>query len=152
MDAMTAILFGLAFAISAIQGRLIDRAAFIQGCWQRQNGNRIVEEQWMAPRGGVMLGMSRTVRADSVIEWEFIRLYERGGNLVYAAQPARQAPAEFESTSIERDVITFANPAHDFPQRIIYRRGGDSLFARIEGVRNGQERGVDFRYARVRCD
>ena len=106
----------------------------------------------MAPRAGVMLGMSRTVRGDSLIEWEFMRLHERAGKLVFAAQPARQAPAEFESTSIGSGVITFANPAHDFPQRIIYRRGGDSLFARIEGVRNGQERGVDFRYARVRCD
>lgn len=106
----------------------------------------------MRPRGGVMLGMSRTIRADTLIEWEFIRLYERGSHLVYAAQPARQAPAEFASTSIERDAITFANPAHDFPQRIIYRRSADSLFARIEGTMNGRERSVDFRYARVQCD
>jgi hypothetical protein len=99
-----------------------------------------------------MLGMSRTVRGDTLVEWEFIRLYERGEQLVYAAQPARQAPAEFTSTSIERDAMTFANPAHDFPQRIIYRLNGDSLFARVEGQMNGRERGVDFRYARVPCN
>jgi hypothetical protein len=48
--------------------------------------------------------------------------------------------------------ITFSNPAHDFPQRIIYRRAGaDSLHARIEGTRNGQPRGVDYAYVRVAC-
>ena len=106
----------------------------------------------MAPRAGTMLGMGRTVRGDTLIEYEYVRIFERDGKLVYAAQPSRQAPTEFESTTIEAGAITFANPQHDFPQRVIYRMGGDSLFARIEGTMNGRERGVDFRYARARCD
>jgi hypothetical protein len=137
---------------SLVQARPIDRAAFMQGCWERRAGQGIIEEQWMKPRGGAMLGMSRTVRGDSVVEYEFLRLYERGSRLVYAAQPSGQRPAEFESAASERGAIIFANPAHDFPQRIIYRAAGDSLFARIEGQLNGRERGVDFHYARVRCD
>ena len=134
------------------QTRLIDRAAFMHGCWERRSGNRQVEEQWMRPRGGTMLGMSRTVRGDTVVEYEFVRLFERNGALVYAAQPSSQPPAEFTSTEITEGAITFANPQHDFPQRVIYRLVGDSLHARVEGSMNGRERGVDFRYARVRCD
>jgi hypothetical protein len=134
------------------QSRLIERAAFMQGCWERRAGNRVVEEQWMKPRGGVMMGMSRTVRGDTVVEYEFVRLFEQGGALVYAAQPSGQSPAEFTSTQIREGGITFANPQHDFPQRISYRLAGDSLYARIEGTMNGRERGVDFRYARVRCE
>ncbi|HEY0305271.1 MAG TPA: DUF6265 family protein, partial [Longimicrobiales bacterium] len=86
--------------------------------------------------------------------YEFLRLFERAGALVYAAQPSGQKPAEFTSTDITEGQITFTNPQHDFPQRIIYRLGRqhDSLFARIEGTMNGRERGVDFRYARVRCE
>ena len=134
------------------QERLIDRAAFLSGCWSRIAGTRVVEERWMPPRAGTMLGMARTVRGDTLVEWEFIRLFERNGKLVYAAQPSGQEPAEFESESVEGNAITFANPAHDFPQRIKYRAIGDSLHARIEGASNGRERGIDFRYARVRCD
>lgn len=141
----------IAVMLSA-QERLIDNAAFLKGCWQRTSGTRVVEEQWMAPRAGMMMGMSRTVRGDSLIEYEHVRIFERNARLVYAAQPSRQAAAEFESAMITAGAITFANPAHDFPQRIIYRVAGDSLFARIEGSVNGRERGVDFRYARVRCD
>ena len=149
---MISILITLVLHLSALQARTIDRAAFLQGCWERRDGTLTVEEHWMKPRGRSMLGMSRTVRGDTLVEWEFLRLYERGERLVYAAQPARQPAAEFTSVSIERDVIMFMNPAHDFPQRIIYRASGDSLFARIEGNLKGHERGVDFRYGRVSCN
>jgi hypothetical protein len=148
---MNAIFLTLFWILASAQDRPIDRAKFLQGCWERRAGARIVEEQWMAPRAGTMLGMSRTIRGDTLVEHEFLLLHERDGKLVYAARPSGQAPAEFISISIASDVIVFSNPAHDFPQRIIYRQSGDSLFARIEGVRDGRERGVDFRYARVRC-
>lgn len=105
----------------------------------------------MQPRGGVMLGMSRTVAGDSVVEYEFLRLFERGEQLVYAAQPSGQPAAEFTSVVLHDGDLLFANPAHDFPQRIMYRAAGDSLLARIEGVVKGRARGVDFRYARVAC-
>ena len=48
--------------------------------------------------------------------------------------------------------VTFENLAHDFPQRVMYRRvGGDSLVARVEGTRAGRTRGVDFAYRRAAC-
>jgi hypothetical protein len=104
-----------------------------------------------------MLGMSRTLRrnpgGDSTIAWEFIRLYARGIDLIYAAQPHNQPAAEFVSEKMSDGEVVFANPAHDFPQRIIYRRvRKDSLHARVEGMQNGRTRGSDFRYARVACD
>ena len=149
---MLQVMFVILQMLTAGQERLISRAAFLSGCWERQAGTRLVEEQWMKPRGGAMLGLGRTVRNDSVIEYEFVRIFERGRQLVYAAQPSGQAPAEFEAILLESGRLIFANPTHDFPQRISYRLAGDSLWARIEGTLNGRERGVDFRYARVSCD
>jgi uncharacterized protein DUF6265 len=130
----------------------VARVGWIAGCWERSAGARLIEEQWMRPRAGLMLGMSRTVVGDSLREYEQVALFERGGRLVYAATPARQAAAEFESTAVSDSAVTFANPAHDFPQRIIYRRrGADSLLARVEGMRRGRLRGSDFPYRRVPC-
>jgi hypothetical protein len=49
--------------------------------------------------------------------------------------------------------VTFANPAHDFPQRIVYARAGDgSLLARIEGERDGQLSSIEYPMQRVACD
>jgi hypothetical protein len=130
----------------------VQRLAWLGGCWQQRSGARVVEEHWMAPRGGVMLGMSRTARNDTVIEYEQLRIFQRGSRVVYAAAPSGQAAAEFETSAIGDTLVVFENPAHDFPQRIIYRRrGADSVVARIEGLRGGVVRGVDFGYRKVGC-
>ena len=130
----------------------IKQASWMAGCWRQSNGNRVVDEQWMAPRGGAMLGMSRTVRNDSLAELEHLRIVERSGRLVYHAEPSGQAPADFESRAASDTLLVFENAAHDFPQRISYRsRGSDSLVARIEGTRNGRVRAIDFPYQRVAC-
>jgi hypothetical protein len=130
----------------------VEQVGWLAGCWERPSGTRIVEEQWMRPRAGLMLGMGRTVDGDSLVEYEQVLLLERDGRLVYAAAPSGQRPAEFASSAVSDSMVTFENPAHDFPQRIIYRRAGaDSLVARVEGVRSGRMRGVDFAYRRAAC-
>jgi hypothetical protein len=46
--------------------------------------------------------------------------------------------------------VVFENAAHDFPQRVIYRRDGERLVARIEGRLRGEARGRDWVFERVR--
>jgi hypothetical protein len=137
--------------------RGIQAAGWLQGCWELKAPNRTTEEHWIRPAGGTMLGLSRTVvragERDSTTEYEFLRLFARDGKLVYAAHPSGQSATEFTESEQGDGSIVFANPAHDFPQRIIYRRrGADSLHARIEGTMGGQSRGMDFRYRRVACE
>ena len=130
----------------------LDRLAFLAGCWERRSGARLVEEQWMQPRGRVMLGAGRTTRGDTVVEYEQLRIEARGDTVTYHARPSGQQPAEFRLTSIGEGAVTFENPAHDFPQRITYRAvGRDSLVARVEGTTAGRTRGIDFPYARTAC-
>jgi hypothetical protein len=40
----------------------------------------------------------------------------------------------------------FENKEHDFPQRILYWRGKGALHARIEGLRDGQPRSLEWRW------
>jgi hypothetical protein len=107
----------------------------------------------MAPDGGTMLGMSRTVKNGKTIAHEFIQLRENeAGEVHYIAKPSGQAEASFKlARAGEREAI-FENLQHDFPQRIIYRlEANGSLHARVEGVSNGQLKGVDFPMKRVNC-
>ncbi len=130
----------------------VEQVGWLAGCWARSAGARVVEEQWMRPRGGLMLGAGRTVNGDSLVEFEQVRVLERDGRLIYAAAPSGQTPAEFTSIAVSDSSVTFENRTHDFPQRIRYRRiGHDSLVARIEGTRGGQVKGVDFAYGRAAC-
>ena len=130
----------------------IDDLKWLAGCWEMKNGERLTEEQWMMPRGGVMMGMSRTVRGQTLVEFEQVRIETRGSDLYYVASPARQATAEFKATSTSADQVTFENPAHDFPTKIAYRRqGADSLVASIEGQRGGTTRTIAYPYRRTSC-
>ena len=130
----------------------LEALRWLAGCWEMRQGERLTEEQWMAPRGGVMIGMSRTVRGDSLIELEQVRIENRGAALVYVASPLRQATAEFTGTVSADGSIVFENPAHDFPSRISYRRqGADSLIASIAGQRGGKARTIEYPYRRVAC-
>jgi len=147
-----ALLAALPAAPLGAQAGPADALGWLTGCWERRTATALVQEQWSSAAGGMLLGFSKTTVRDSVREYEFLRIYPVGDTLVYHAQPSRQQPAEFRAAPPYDTTVTFANPAHDFPQRIIYRRiGTDSVHARIEGTRNGQTRGVDFRYARAAC-
>ena len=131
----------------------LDRLAWLAGCWARRGESPDLDEVWMAPRGGMMLGIGRVVRDGAVVSHEAMRIEARGERLVFIANPSGQAEAEFMSTTLEDDVVVFQNPQHDFPQRVIYRHAaGDSLHARIEGTLEGEAQGVDFRLGRARCD
>lgn len=130
----------------------IEAVGWMAGCWERRTATTLTEEQWMAPAGGTMLGMSRTVRGDRTVAHEALWIEERDGRLVYVASPSGQATTEFAATVVADTLVAFENPDHDFPQRILYRpAAGDSLHARVEGVREGRVRGADFRYERVAC-
>jgi len=79
----------------------IDRIAWLQGCWRAHSPTHVIEENWMAPLGGAMLGVGRTVRRDSLAEFELIVLRERDGALAYEAHPRlagreRDVPANLE--------------------------------------------------------
>lgn len=130
----------------------IDRLAWLAGCWERRTEQSITEEQWMAPRGGMMLGMGRVVRGAETVAHEAMRIEQRADALVFVAQPSGQERAEFTATSVTDAEVVFENAAHDFPHRIRYRHAaGDSLHARIEGMEDEAAQGVDFRMGRVAC-
>jgi hypothetical protein len=72
---------------------------------------------------------------------------------VFIALPSGQKETTFVASSVTADSVTFENPQHDFPQKVIYRLQPEGrLVARIEGTRDGKVRGVDFPMKRVSCD
>lgn len=139
--------------IAAVQAQSsLDRARWLTGCWEQTSGSRVVEEQWTAPRGGSMLGTSRTIADGTLTGYEFVLLREAVDGLVYEAHPAGQPGAAFPSREVSETRVVFENPQHDFPQRIGYeKRGPDTLAAWIEGRAGARTRRIDFVYTRTGC-
>jgi hypothetical protein len=129
----------------------VEQVEWLTGCWQYVNGDRVVEEQWMAPRGHTMISTGRTTERDRLAEYELVLIREQNGQLAYESHPSGQPSAVFLSRRVGENEVLFENLQHDFPQRIGYRRDGNSLRAWIEGLRSGQNKRVEFPYTRVPC-
>jgi hypothetical protein len=129
---------------------VLARVSWLTGCWAMSSPGLVIEEHWMPPRGGTMLGMSRTVQADNTTGYELVMIREVDGRLLYEAHPSGQPPAVFEATRSSGEAVTFENPQHDFPRRIIYNRvGADSIRAEIDDGAGGGT--VRFVYGRTDC-
>jgi len=139
-------------SLASAEAASIKDVAWLQGCWEQRDGDRVVEERWMPPRAGSMLGVGRTSRGDKLIEHEYIVLAERDGRLAYEAHPSGQPTATFMSKPITGREVVFEDPAHDFPQRLGYKSTGPGqLLAWIEGTSGGKTRRVEFSYRIVNC-
>ena len=122
--------------------------SWLRGCWRMTRGATVVEERWSDLQGGVLLGTSRTVRDGRAVEYEFSRITVEGDALDFHASPSGQTPATFRAISRTADSVVFANPQHDFPKLVVYKRvGADSLHAWVEG---GSRR-FNFHYGRIAC-
>lgn len=127
---------------------------WLAGCWQLTRGASVIEEHWLRPAGGMMLGTGRTLRAGRVTEFEFVVLRYSPTGATYEAHPSGQETATFTTTGApDGERIVFENPAHDFPQRVGYRRvSRDSMVAWIEGTAGGATKTIEFPYTRARCE
>lgn len=98
----------------------LEQLSWMAGSWQSEDGDVFMQELWTEPRGGVMLGLHRDVKAGRPAAWEFLRIEDGPDGLVYMASP-RGAPATpFELVSLGDRRAVFANPQHDFPKRLVY--------------------------------
>ena len=131
----------------------LDDLAWLTGCWRSEGDKRQITEHWMKPAGGNMLGVSHTVAEGRTREFEFMRIMQdANGDIFFVANPSGQRDARFKLTTSTKTEARFENPNHDFPQRIIYRREGDTLLGRIEGTSKGKDKSADFPLKRVSCD
>ncbi len=122
--------------------------SWIEGYWLSCEDGREVSETWSDPRGGVLAGMTATVR-NGRSSFEFAQIAPHGVGLAYFAQPDGQPPAVFPLTEAEGTRVLFADPAHDFPQTVAYARDGDTLTARIAGKNDGEDLAIEWRYRRA---
>lgn len=122
--------------------------AWLAGNWvgtRGSSGTTSIEERWSPPLGGAMLATSRTVSKGKLSAFEYLRIVERDGGLVYIAQPGGNPPTEFVLTELTPSRAVFENPRHDSPQRIVYELSGDSLSASIGFMKGGRPQRFEFK-------
>ena len=117
----------------------LQQLAWLPGEWTGTQSRASIEERWTPAGGGAMLAVSRTIANDRLVAFEFLRIVERDGGLVYIAQPNGRPPTEFVLTKIDAGSATFENPSHDFPKTIRYARREDGRLEATIGGANGEK-------------
>ena len=146
------LLLGTTLSTKPIQAASISDLSWLAGCWSSRGGEAGSEEHWLAPAGGSMLGVGRTVVDGKTVAHEFMQIREtEPGKLAFIARPSGQAEASFPLARLGENEVVFENPSHDFPQRVVYRRQGEELQARIEGTETGTDKRIEFPMDRVNC-
>ena len=112
----------------------------------RSTGSSI-EERWSPPLGGAMLAVSRTVNTSGkMVAFEYLRIVERDGGLVYIAQPGGRTPTEFVLSELDANRAVFENPRHDYPKRIVYERSAEGgLSTTVGQAKGGTPQRVEFK-------
>jgi hypothetical protein len=136
-------------ALPAPAKAAIGDLAWLAGAWvgtRGAEGATSIEERWSPPLGGAMLAVSRTVSRGKMTAFEFLRIVERDGGLVYIAQPGGASPTEFVLTELGPTRAVFENPRHDYPKRIVYELSAEGgLSASIGFAKGGSPRRFEFK-------
>lgn len=104
--------------------------AFLVGSWEEPGSG--ARETWVAV-GDRLLGVGFFPPGPGV-RFEILEVAADA----YLARPAGREPAvPFAATRVGRDRAVFENPTNDFPRKIVYRRSGSTMRARISGPGGG---------------
>jgi len=145
---MTLIL-SLAVLFAAVQAEppAAPDLGWMSGSWVSEGGSQWTEERWSRPRGGVMLGTGLSGEGAKAQSFEFMRIApDDQGRLAFWGSPEGAAPTPFRYEGGGEREAVFVNAAHDYPQRIVYRREGAELVATISRADGSNAR--TWRYVR----
>lgn len=137
------------------QKAAVSDLAQMAGCWSSISNKKDAEavEFWTKPRGKTMMGVSQTVSMGKTTGYEYMRFEERLDGLYFVARPHQsKEDTDFKLVSSKDGEFIFENKQHDFPDRVIYRPGGNKMTARVEGPYENKRMGIDFSFIRIPCN
>ncbi len=144
MKITVAVVLGLLTLSGAQEKSSAKDLSWLAGRWEGPSGGGTFEEHWMAPVGGVMIGMGRLVKGDKTVFTEFLKIVETKDGVEYRVLIGAQPETAFKLTSRSEGEAIFENPKHDFPQKIGYRKEKDGVLAWIEGTQGGKPSKMEF--------
>jgi len=129
----------------------IQNPNWLVGTWIIKTGEGSIAEEWKMVNDSTFSGKSVFVKAekDSILQ-ETLEFSFRNGSWHYISKVVGQnnnLPVSFRVIYLGKEEFISENTAHDFPQRISYRRLKNQLFASIEGKRKGRYVKQNFDYS-----
>jgi Domain of unknown function (DUF6265) len=121
----------------------IEKINWLVGHWENKMPEGTLTESWKKENDSTFSGDSYFINPKDTVHFESIRLTQKDEELIYTATVPGQnddEPVDFKLTSDSENVFTFENPAHDYPQKITYKKvDANNLTATISGKQQGKD-------------
>ncbi|TBX70056.1 hypothetical protein EZL74_04745 [Flavobacterium silvisoli] len=121
----------------------LEKMNWLVGQWENKMPEGLLVENWKKENDSTFSGSSYFINAKDTVHFESIRLTQKEEDLIYTATVTGQnddQPVDFKLTSDNANSFTFENPAHDYPQKITYKKvDQNNLTATISGKQQGKE-------------
>ncbi len=132
----------------------IKDAEWMIGAWSKVSEEGCAFEIWTRQNDSALAGRSFFVSGKDTTLSETIILMQSGKQVYLIPTVIGQNDGQavrFTLTKNANQQLDFENPAHNFPQKISYRKiNNDSLCAEISGTEKGQQQAMQFPMGRVR--
>jgi len=121
----------------------LEKMNWLIGQWEQKQPEGVLVENWKKVNDSTFNGESYFINPKDTIHFETIVLTQKEETLLYTATVLGQnddQPVDFTLTSENDKAFTFENPAHDYPQKITYKKvDQNNLTATISGKQQGKE-------------
>jgi hypothetical protein len=139
---------------TTIQTVNLESVRFLEGVWVDRktfgfkNPPNYIMEKWTSYPDSLS-GAGYTLKGTDTVLMEYISIQMINNKLTYIARPNGQAMVSFTIKESGNGKFVFENKANDYPQKLTYQKmPNDSLSITLDGVANGIERSITFRYAK----
>jgi len=136
------VILALLFTGNIVIAQQTKAVQWMLGVWKISTPQGTVVEIWEAKDDSTLQGRSVFVKTtNDTIPQERIEMAFRNGEWYYIPTVSNQnqgKPVSFKVIFMRGNEFVSENPTHDFPQRIAYRRIKQTMYASIEGKRNGR--------------
>jgi hypothetical protein len=112
----------------------------LEGTWcGPSSGEGEICETWKPTEQG-WEGMGEWLESGQRATTEHLSIMETDSGWYYVAHPIQaKNPTFFKLKEVTKTTLMVSNPRHDFPQTILYRLSGDTLFVHLEGEDMNEE-------------
>ena len=121
----------------------LEKMSWLVGEWENKMPDGILTETWTKANDSSYTGKTLFIKDKDTLHSENIVLTQKGETLLYIPTVKGQndnKPVEFKMTeSKTENEFVFENPAHDYPQKIVYKKVSDTnVVATISGKQQGK--------------
>jgi hypothetical protein len=140
----------------------VAQLAWIAGPWTGTLNDRTIEQHWMTPNGGSMIGMYRSIRDGRASLYELLAIEQRGDEVYLrikhfapgpglVSQEAKDQSADHVLVKAESRTAMFEGSAAGGPVRVTFNSPDqDTLNITVERQRDGKAVATLFPYKRIR--